>query len=416
MDEPGDGRFAEDCGLVNPLRLDVGGLQGADAGPRTFAGPSILIGRDERADLRLVHTLVSRRHAYLQVIAGRVFWLDLKSRSGVRTGEHPGRRGWLDAGREILIGPATIRLASASGGPLGEGGTAVDASPEPRRRPATPQRGLLEFADREDGTIPWQINRTLVLVGRDGECHVRLPGAEVSGFHCALLRTPGGTWAVDLLSRTGTLINGEPIRRGRLADGDELRIGPHRIRYRPATALEDGPESPPRPARYPLVTRSPAASGSLAGPASGWTLGEPAPGQAAITEATMGLMVDQFGRMQQQMCDQFQQLLMLMAQMFGTLQRDQIALIREELDRLRLPPPELPASRADPALAPPQNGSSPPRPGGSRPSADASPRPEGAPDSDEFHAILCERIAEMQRERQGGFRKILDLMGRRTAP
>ena len=42
----------------------------------------------------------------------------------------------------------------------------------------------------------------------------------------------------------------------------------------------------------------------------------------------------QLGLMQQQMFDQFQQAMMMMFQMFNTLQRDQIGVIRSELDHL----------------------------------------------------------------------------------
>jgi hypothetical protein len=45
--------------------------------------------------------------------------------------------------------------------------------------------------------------------------------------------------------------------------------------------------------------------------------------------------VNQFDLMQQQMLDQFQQAISMLVQMFGTLHRDQMDTIREELDQLR---------------------------------------------------------------------------------
>ena len=45
-------------------------------------------------------------------------------------------------------------------------------------------------------------------------------------------------------------------------------------------------------------------------------------------------LVNQFGMMQQQMFDQFQQAIAMMVQMFGEMHRDQMKVIREELDRL----------------------------------------------------------------------------------
>ena len=46
-------------------------------------------------------------------------------------------------------------------------------------------------------------------------------------------------------------------------------------------------------------------------------------------------LVNQFGMMQQQMMDQFQQTISMLVQMFGSLHRDQMDLIRQELDQLR---------------------------------------------------------------------------------
>ena len=53
------------------------------------------------------------------------------------------------------------------------------------------------------------------------------------------------------------------------------------------------------------------------------------------TESMLVPLVNQFGLMQQQMFDQFQQAIAMMMQMFGTMHRDQMEVIRAELDRLR---------------------------------------------------------------------------------
>ena len=46
-------------------------------------------------------------------------------------------------------------------------------------------------------------------------------------------------------------------------------------------------------------------------------------------------LVNQFGMMQQQMLDQFQNAMGMLVEMFGTLQREQMDQIRQELDQLR---------------------------------------------------------------------------------
>ena len=57
--------------------------------------------------------------------------------------------------------------------------------------------------------------------------------------------------------------------------------------------------------------------------------------QSELTESILVPLVSQFGLMQQQMFDQFQQAMAMMVQMFGTMHRDQMEVIRAELDQLR---------------------------------------------------------------------------------
>jgi hypothetical protein len=88
------------------------------------------------------------------------------------------------------------------------------------------------------------MNRVLALVGHDARCKVRLPVAGVAAVHCALVRTPAGLWVVDLLSQAGTAVNGAAVRWARLADGEELRIGPVAVRVRHFPAAGSGDWGP----------------------------------------------------------------------------------------------------------------------------------------------------------------------------
>ena len=51
--------------------------------------------------------------------------------------------------------------------------------------------------------------------------------------------------------------------------------------------------------------------------------------QSESTESMLVPLVNQFGLMQQQMFDQFQQAMAMMVKMFGTMHRDQMEVIRE---------------------------------------------------------------------------------------
>jgi predicted component of type VI protein secretion system len=292
-----------------------------------------------------------------------------------------------------------------------------------------------------------------------------LTHAELSKFHCGLLRTREGAWVIDCLGRGGTRVNGQTVRWAFLEDGDEIRVGQFVLRVRygssageaEAAAVSSGalariPSRPPLPSTTAVLPAS-SLSDSL---------------KAELVEPYLAHLTSQFGQMQQQMFDQFQQAMMQMAQVFGTLHRDQTALVRDELARLRqlnqeltvlhaeltarsagaaappaiaaadadaapaatsaalsrieallhaaLPGPAGPGSQPEQAASPsvPDNGSHGAIVDGSTPTGLLSPamHPVGSND-DWIHEHLSRRIAALQEERQGRWQKILGLMSDR---
>lgn len=70
-----------------------------------------------------------------------------------------------------------------------------------------------------------------VTVGRLGDCGICLNDVNASREHAAFVREGDG-WAIeDLGSTNGTLLNGLPVDRQRLQDGDEIDIGVTRLTY-----------------------------------------------------------------------------------------------------------------------------------------------------------------------------------------
>jgi hypothetical protein len=70
-----------------------------------------------------------------------------------------------------------------------------------------------------------------VVVGRLAECQICLPDANVSRRHAAFVALDDG-WAItDLGSTNGTHLNGRPIERARLHEGDVIEIGLTRLTY-----------------------------------------------------------------------------------------------------------------------------------------------------------------------------------------
>jgi len=79
-----------------------------------------------------------------------------------------------------------------------------------------------------------------LLIGRDSVCDLRLEGCGVARFHAVVYWDApvdgksnqigeAGVFVEDLHSGRGTVRNGHPIGRERLADGDVLEVGGHRI-------------------------------------------------------------------------------------------------------------------------------------------------------------------------------------------
>jgi hypothetical protein len=70
-----------------------------------------------------------------------------------------------------------------------------------------------------------------MVFGRLQGCDVCLADANVSRQHAELLLVDGDWYVQDLESTNGTMLNGEPVSRARLRDGDVVEIGVTRLTY-----------------------------------------------------------------------------------------------------------------------------------------------------------------------------------------
>jgi pSer/pThr/pTyr-binding forkhead associated (FHA) protein len=73
---------------------------------------------------------------------------------------------------------------------------------------------------------------TELLLGRSRASDVRFLEPSVSRRHAALQRLDGGWLLVDRGSTHGTRVNGRPVVRAILADGDEVALGHARMTVR----------------------------------------------------------------------------------------------------------------------------------------------------------------------------------------
>lgn len=489
--------FRDACGLRAPLALEC-----QDAS-RTIEGfdthqldcPFAIIGRDPRSDVVLHGAEVSRHHAFFQVVDGRIFCIDLNSRTQLRwEGETEQRvHGWLDPGRTVRIGPYGIRRVGTD---LPQNHATQCPDPLAFCTSDTPDAHQLPRAGLElpirigAGDQLWRMDSRLALVGRSESCQIMLCDASVSRFHASLLRTSKGVWIVDLQAREGVLINGVRVRWAWLEDGDTVRIGQFTfiLRYETVPEQISRQDVPLEAGASPTVSsgddsRNPAAhSGKgetelavrsrsrpttparVVKSSSALTPDVLPPERSPEWEQAIAVPPQQLAMWQQQMqmMESFHQEMILMVQMFVAMHREHRVAIRDELDRvqkltrkLRVLQEKLTQtagsaeeSRSPGAQRPAQNVGKPDRSGrngtartqGVKAPDDALPgqnQPAQPPDPirrseagtpittstdhtrkaarspaiaaghAELHSHLTQRIAELQRERQSYWQRIL---------
>jgi pSer/pThr/pTyr-binding forkhead associated (FHA) protein len=436
--------FLAACGSDEPLRVTV-----AKAGERAsenwvFSRPFLIIGRRSDSDLVLDHWQISRRHAYLQYLDGGFICVDLGSRTGTFGGDATERAGWISRDQALQIGPYEVR-------PTWPARTTRDLSDLP---------GIVwELPRRAVGNPVWRMEHQLALVGRSPSCRVRIVEKDVSKFHCSLVRTRLGVWAVDLLGQGGLFVNDEPVRYARLDDGDELRVGSHILRPRydePPPVLEphqgslefdaimsrEGEEGTQLPA---LIGGFPGKPARATPPVPTTRIHRPGSDLTAVLQEqgheinpVMSAMVQQFGMMQQQMFEQFHQTMQAMFEGFSAMHREQSESMRAEIEQVRALSREIeelqaeterlnketrereaqakaaPPPRPQPGVSPASSGpaSVPPLPSDRPLGAFKLSAPDHAEVSGDIHAQLVRRLAAIHSERQGRWQKILGMMSK----
>ncbi len=273
----------EAVGATTGLRLLVTEPTWDEPSLIELSQPFGVVGAAKESDVLLASSAVSYRHAYLQVLDGGVFCVDLGSKTGLFWGNERRPCGWVPCGDSIRVASYTLQVLDGSGlHPSGDG---------PGEWPNPLEAGLgstlpfpdyaLEFFDDSLPEVVRTIDRRIMLVGRHSICPVRFDDDSVSRVHCALVLLADGLWIVDLLGKYGTHLDGKRVRCGLLTSGCEIRIGVHsmsvwhRVPSRRGAATEsDDPGSLPSIPSAPIE----APGRALQKP--------PSPGQTQGTEIT----------------------------------------------------------------------------------------------------------------------------------
>ncbi len=98
--------------------------------------------------------------------------------------------------------------------------------------PDAPSRAHLVVQTDGARGARFDLGGAVIAVGRGTDNDVIVDDPEVSRHHCQLKLQHGAYSFVDLQSRNGSTVNGQPVEEIALADGDRIRIGNTRIEFR----------------------------------------------------------------------------------------------------------------------------------------------------------------------------------------
>jgi hypothetical protein len=135
-----------------------------------------------------------------------------------------------EAGQAAYADPQRQRPATPT--PYGAGPATAMLPGELRQaRPHAPAvLVLLTGARSGQGFFPLDGPETMI--GRAENAHVSLPDPGISRLHARILREGDDFVVEDLGSTNGTEVNGQLIKRRRLADGDRVRLGNSTLQFR----------------------------------------------------------------------------------------------------------------------------------------------------------------------------------------
>lgn len=216
-----------------------------------FKQPSIVIGRDDGADVLIDNPSVSRRHAEIRL--GDNGWVveDLGSSNGtfIRGTKIQGAQA-LGLGDEIGLGKFSIVFGKALGeGEHAPGGTAAPTTKQAAVAAATQGtmhinphevRELLKESDRKKRAhLLWESGgekgthylseAPAVLIGTDELCDVTVPKGPK--HHVLIVRSTAGTDVRYLATFGSMTVRGQKTEREKLRNGDVIEAGGLKITF-----------------------------------------------------------------------------------------------------------------------------------------------------------------------------------------
>jgi ABC transport system ATP-binding/permease protein len=167
----------------------------------------LTMGRDPSCDIRLKGVGVSRFHARLHIDPERVVIEDMENSSGILLDGRLAHKQELLPDSILTVGVNKLSITITSSSLM------IRQLNEPEYSPS----------------IPDSVSSATLTIGRDAGNAVHLAHPLVSRFHAVARKSGDKLFIEDLGSTNGTFVNGKPVRRAGIADGDIVHVGPYRF-------------------------------------------------------------------------------------------------------------------------------------------------------------------------------------------
>jgi len=208
--------------------------QGPQAGKRIEIWKNrTTIGRSRECDIFLEDIAVHRKQASIVLnAAGYILYDDHGSGDSFVNGR-PVKEQLLTDGDQLLFGNTRLTFYSQA--------AATRPIPLPSSRgqelikaldPGSSAIAKFELASIRGVVSSFEIHPEMT-IGRNRECDLFLEDLAVSRLHATIHQLPDGGYELeDHRSATGTLVNGRPVTRYRLSEGDVVQIGSSKLTFR----------------------------------------------------------------------------------------------------------------------------------------------------------------------------------------
>src|SRR5690349_6121729 len=213
------------AGKLPPTLTPTGHFSGKPTLP--ISRSVTLIGSRKQARLQLISSSVSTNHALIVNADSGPYIRDLASREHTLVNGIQVTEGTLSDGDEITIGRFSFRF---------------NASPhtQPMEKIRQIRSAAAAKMQVEGSELPVPFDGKSIVIGRRDGSDIKLLEDTVSTTHAIIFEMDGKRYIRDLVSRTGTFVNGKKIHQQELSPGDEVKCGDTRMRYlAEGTAIEE---------------------------------------------------------------------------------------------------------------------------------------------------------------------------------